>query len=95
MMKAKWEIGIEGGAVLACPVPAEYAMDEGIIAGAIDSALAAAKKEGIHGKESTPFILGKVLEATGGKSLETNMQLVWNNCRVAAQVAGAYAALTR
>lgn len=93
MLKAKWDMHLDGGAVLACPVPAEYAMDEKLIDGAITEALKEAKAQGIKGKDTTPFLLGKVVDATGGKSLETNMQLVWNNCAVAAQLAVDYAKL--
>jgi pseudouridine-5'-phosphate glycosidase len=90
MMKAKWETGVSGGLLVGCPVPEEYAMDEEQISLAIEKALAVAHAKKIHGKESTPFILGKVLEATGGASLKTNMHLVWNNCTVAAKIAAAY-----
>jgi pseudouridine-5'-phosphate glycosidase len=93
MLKAKWALGIQGGVLVGCPVPEAYAMDEATINAAIESALASAKAEGIHGKESTPYILGKVLDATEGASLETNMQLVWNNCRVATEIAKAYSAM--
>jgi pseudouridine-5'-phosphate glycosidase len=68
-------------------------MDEAPINAAIEKALAEAKAQRIHGKESTPFILCKVLEATGGARLETNIQLVQNNCRAAAEIAAAYCAL--
>lgn len=95
IMEAKWGLGIEGGILLACPVPEEYAMDDAVIGAAIIEAVASAEKDGIHGKESTPYILGKVLETTGGASLDTNMQLVWNNCRVAAEVAASYSNLRR
>jgi pseudouridine-5'-phosphate glycosidase len=91
MMRAKWDLGLDGGILVGCPVPEEYAMDEAAIGAAIEKALAQAREEGIHGKESTPFILDKVLEATGGASLETNMRLVWNNCDAAARIAKAYA----
>jgi pseudouridine-5'-phosphate glycosidase len=93
MLRAKWELGIRGGVLVGCPVPEAHAMDETRINAAIESALSEAKARRIHGKESTPFILSKVLEATGGASLETNMRLVQNNCRVAAEIAVAYSAL--
>jgi pseudouridine-5'-phosphate glycosidase len=93
MLRAKWDLGLRGGVLVGCPVPAEYAMDEAVIDAAIEKALAEAAARRIHGKESTPFILGKVLEATGGASLDTNIRLVQNNCRVAAQIAAAYCAL--
>ncbi|MCL2619287.1 MAG: pseudouridine-5'-phosphate glycosidase [Defluviitaleaceae bacterium] len=87
MLAAKWDMGLRGGAVVACPVPAAYAMDETAITQAIDQALAEAGAKGIHGKLSTPFLLAKVSEVTGGASLATNMQLVWNNCEKAADIA--------
>lgn len=90
MMKAKWEMGIQGGLLVACPVPEAYSMDESAINNAIENALVKAEKAGIHGKESTPFILGQVVAETGGASLETNMNLVWNNCEKAAEIAIAY-----
>ncbi|GHU67231.1 pseudouridine-5'-phosphate glycosidase [Clostridia bacterium] len=93
MLKAKWDLGIRGGALIGCPVPVEFAMDKAVIDNAIEKALAEAELQHIHGKESTPFILGKVLEVTGGASLETNMQLVKNNCKIAAKIAMAYASL--
>ena len=93
MLRAKWEIGLRGGVLVGCPVPEEYAMDEAVIDTAIEKALAEAKARRIHGKDSTPFILSKVLEATGGASLETNIRLVQNNCRIAAEIASAYSAL--
>jgi pseudouridine-5'-phosphate glycosidase len=93
MLRVKRELEIQGGVVVACPVPEQYAMDEKVIAAAIEGALAEAKKQRIRGKESTPFILDRVLEATGGASLETNMHLVQNNCRIAAQIATAYSEL--
>lgn len=93
MLKAKWGMNLRGGALLACPVPAAHAMDEKAIDAAIAEALAEAKAQGITGKRTTPFLLGKVVEATGGQSLETNMQLVWNNCAIAARLAVDYANL--
>ena len=92
ILRAKWDrMGISGGVLVACPVPEEYAMEEGVIRQAIDAALAKAREQGIKGKDSTPFLLSSVVEATGGKSLETNMRLVWNNCEKASAIAVAYA----
>ena len=62
-------------------------MDPAVINGAIDQALAEAKAQGIHGKEATPFLLAKVKEITGGDSLNSNIQLVFNNARLAAKTA--------
>ena len=62
-------------------------MDPAVINGAIDQAIAEAKEQGIHGKATTPFLLAKVKELTGGDSLKTNIQLAYNNARAAAQIA--------
>ena len=69
------------------PIPEQYAMDKAVIDAAIEQALAEAKEQGIHGKETTPFLLAKVVELTGGESLESNIQLVLNNARLAAKTA--------
>ena len=62
-------------------------MDKAVIDKAIDQALAESHEQGIHGKETTPFLLARVAELTGGDSLESNIQLVLNNARVAAKTA--------
>ena len=61
-------------------------MDPAVIGKAIDEAVAECKAKGVHGKETTPFLLAKVKELTGGDSLESNIQLVFNNARVASQI---------
>ena len=81
------ELGFEGGMLVTNPIPEEFSMDPAVINKAIDAALAEAKEKGIHGKESTPFLLAKVKELTGGDSLDSNIQLVFNNARLAAQTA--------
>jgi len=86
-LKAKWDLGLQGGAVVANPIPEEYAMDFDTITNAIESALKELDEKGIKGKESTPFLLAKVKELTGGSSLESNIQLVYNNAKVGAQLA--------
>uniref|UniRef100_UPI0038993247 pseudouridine-5'-phosphate glycosidase n=1 Tax=Peptoniphilus mikwangii TaxID=1354300 RepID=UPI0038993247 len=83
----KWELGLSGGVLVANPIPEEDAMDENLINSAIESALKEAKEKGITGKETTPFLLGKVLEVTSGKSLVSNIALVENNAKVGAQIA--------
>lgn len=83
----KWSMGLDGGAIIANPIPAEYAMDKAVIDTAISQALADAKAEGIKGKKVTPFILEKVMELTGGESLESNIKLVLNNAKVASWIA--------
>ena len=69
------------------PIPQQYSMDPAVINKAIDEAVAECKAKGVHGKETTPFLLAKVKELTGGDSLESNIQLVFNNARVASQIA--------
>lgn len=90
-MKVKEDLDIRGGVVLGNPIPGEYEMDSKKINSAIEEALQASEEKGIKGKEATPFLLKYVVEATEGKSLEANMQLVWNNCLVAARLAVLYA----
>lgn len=90
VLKAKWDLGIKGGAVIANPIPAEHALDESFINGIIAQAMAEANDNGISGKEVTPFLLGKVKELTEGKSLVANIELVKHNAQVGAQLAVAY-----
>lgn len=86
-LKAKWDMKLNGGVVVANPIPSEYEMDYDVITNAINIAVAEAERNGIKGKESTPFLLAKVKEITGGDSLDSNIQLVYNNARVAASLA--------
>ena len=87
MFTAQRELGYKGGMLVTNPIPEEYAMDKETIDRAIEQALRELDKNGIHGKECTPFLLAKVVELTGGDSLESNIQLVLNNARLAAQTA--------
>ena len=84
---ASLDLGFEGGMLVTNPIPEEYSMDPAVINGAIEEALAQAAANGIHGKETTPFLLAKVKELTGGDSLDSNIQLVFNNARLAARTA--------
>ena len=86
-LKAKWDLGLEGGMVVANPIPEEFEMDYDTINNAINVAVKEAEEKGIVGKESTPFLLAKVKEITGGSSLESNIQLVFNNAKVGARLA--------
>lgn len=86
-INTKWDLGLNGGVVVANPIPEEDEMDANVINKAIELALIDAKKEGIHGQETTPFLLGRVLTATGGNSLESNIALVKNNAKIGAQIA--------
>jgi pseudouridine-5'-phosphate glycosidase len=92
-LKAKWDLDLHGGVVVANPIPQAYAMDFDTINHAIESALHEADTLGIKGKESTPFLLAKVKELTGGDSLDANIELVYNNARLAAQLSVAYSKL--
>lgn len=86
-LKAKWDLGLNGGVVVANPIPEEYAMDFDTITNAINNAVKEAEEKGIKGKESTPFLLAKVKEITKGESLESNIQLVYSNAAVGARLA--------
>ncbi len=86
-LKAKWDLGLNGGLVIANPIPVAFEMDFDTINFAIDSAVSEAEKAGIKGKETTPYLLAKVKEITGGDSLDSNIELVYNNAKVAAVLA--------
>ena len=83
----KRELGMSGGMLVTNPIPEEYSMDPAVINKAIDEAIEESNRLGIHGKETTPFLLAKVKDITGGDSLASNIQLVLNNARLAAQTA--------
>ena len=87
IFRAQRGLAYKGGMLVTNPIPEQYAMDKAVIDAAIEEALRQAKEQGVHGKETTPFLLAKVVELTGGDSLESNIQLVLNNARVAAQTA--------
>ncbi|MFV0550688.1 MAG: pseudouridine-5'-phosphate glycosidase [Anaerorhabdus sp.] len=84
---AKREMGLNGGVLIANPIPEEYAMNKEEMDKAINAAIDEMNKMGVHGKESTPFLLAKIKELTGGKSLDSNIQLVFNNAKVGAEIA--------
>jgi len=83
----KRALGLRGGMLVTNPIPEEYSMDADLINGAIEKAVAEAEEQGIHGKATTPFLLAKIKEITGGSSLDSNIQLVFNNARLAAATA--------
>lgn len=87
MMRAKWNLGLRGGAVIANPIPEEDALDASFINDIIKKALVEAEEKGVKGKDVTPFLLGKVKELTEGQSLVANIALVKNNARVGAEIA--------
>ena len=87
MFRAQRGMDYKGGMLVTNPIPEEYAMDKAVIDAAIEQALREAKEQGVRGKETTPFLLARVVELTGGDSLESNIQLVLNNARLAAKTA--------
>ena len=86
-LKVQHDLGLKGGILVANPIPEQYSMDPAVINKAIDDAVAECAANGIHGKATTPFLLAKVKELTGGNSLDANIQLVFNNARLAAKTA--------
>ena len=91
--KASNDMGLKSGMLVANPIPEEFAMPKATIDAAIAQAVAESVEKGIKGKETTPFLLARVAELTGGDSLASNIQLVYNNAKVAAQTAAVYATL--
>ena len=89
MFTAQRGMGLKTGMLVTNPIPAEYAMDKATIDAAIDQAMRELREQGVHGKETTPFLLARVVELTGGDSLESNIQLVLNNARLASKTAAA------
>ena len=85
-------MGLKGGMLVTNPIPEQYAMDYDVINKAIDDAIEASRQEGIHGKKTTPYLLAKVKDLTGGDSLDSNIQLVFNNAALAARTAAAFSA---
>ncbi len=88
--KASNEMGLKSGMLVTNPIPEAYAMPYETITAAIDQAIAESVEQGIHGKATTPFLLARVAELTGGDSLASNIQLVYNNAALAARTAVAY-----
>ena len=92
MFRAQRELGYRGGMLVTNPIPEQYAMDKTVIDAAIEQALRECEEQGVHGKETTPFLLARVVELTGGESLESNIRLVLNNAALAAKTAAALTA---
>jgi len=86
-LNAKWGINLSGGVVIANPIPIEFQLDRETINETIKNAIIEANDERIKGKEITPYLLAKVKELTSGKSLDANIQLVYNNAKLAAKIA--------
>jgi pseudouridylate synthase len=83
----KWKLGLSGGVVIANPIPEEFSMDPVHIDRTITQALDEMNAQGVKGKESTPFLLARIAELTGGDSLDSNIKLVYNNAQVASRAA--------
>ena len=94
VFQAKLDCGLKGGMLVTNPIPEQYSMPRDVINHAIDQALREADEQGIRGKRTTPFLLARVKELTGGDSLAANIQLVLNNARLAARTAVALSRLT-
>jgi pseudouridine-5'-phosphate glycosidase len=90
LLRSKWDLDLNGGVIIANPVPKDKELDYNVMNKAIEEALIEEKKLGIAGKDSTPYLLGKVKELTGGLSLKANIELVYNNAKLAAQIAKEY-----
>lgn len=88
-LRTKQQLGLSGGVVIANPIPAEHALDGDEIDAVIADAIKDMEQLGITGKDTTPFLLGKIAERTEGRSLRANIELVVNNARLAAEIAGA------
>jgi pseudouridine-5'-phosphate glycosidase len=87
VIKAKYDLGLKGGLIIANPVPDEFSFDKTKIDEAISEALKAADSTGIRGKDVTPFLLSEIKKITGGESLKSNIELVKNNAKLAAEIA--------
>lgn len=87
ILKTKWDLGLEGGAILANPIPEEYELDFDEMETVINKALELAKEQGIKGKDTTPFLLSHIKELTKGVAFASNVQLAYNNARMASKIA--------
>lgn len=90
LLKAQWNLGLRGGALIANPIPEEHQLDAPAMDQAISEALIEAEKNGVRGKAITPFLLAAVERITDGGSLRANIELVLNNARLGASVAKAF-----
>ena len=87
VLKTKWDLNLEGGALIGNPIPVEYELDFDEMEAVISNALKLAKEQGIHGKDTTPFLLKHIKDMTEGVSLASNLQLAYNNAKVASKIA--------
>ncbi|MCF0113554.1 MAG: pseudouridine-5'-phosphate glycosidase [Bacilli bacterium] len=95
IIRAKDGLGLKGGILISNPIPEEYALPHEYIDALVDQAVEEAEEQGIKGKEATPFLLKRIVELTGGKSLEANIHLVTNNAALGAKIAAEYAELKK
>lgn len=93
MLKAKWDLGLNGGVLITNPIPEEYSLDESVMDEAINKAINLMNEQGIKGKDQTPFLLKTIVDLTKGESLASNIKLVFNNCHLAANIAKEYSKL--
>ena len=94
IIRTMQDLGLGGGMIIANPVPEEHALSMEYMNEMIEEAVKAAEKEGIKGKKLTPYLLNKITEFTGGKSLKANIELIKDNARVAAKIAKEYCKLS-
>ena len=95
ILKTQHDLGLHGGILVTNPIPEQYSMDADVINKAINEAVEEAKEQGIHGKATTPFLLAKIKDITGGSSLDANIQLVYNNAKLATATACELAKLAK
>jgi len=93
LLKVKWQLGLQGGVVIANPILQQYEMEYASINQAIEQALNETNKQQLQGKTITPFLLSRIKELTGGESLKANIQLVLNNAKLATEIAKAFVKL--
>ncbi len=94
ILKTKWDLGLEGGALIANPIPEEFELDFDEMEAVINNALQLAKEQGIRGKDTTPFLLSHIKDLTDGVSFASNLELAYNNARVASRIAVEYSKLS-
>jgi pseudouridine-5'-phosphate glycosidase len=90
VLKTKYDLNLDGGMLVANPIPLEFSMNAGVIGKVIDEAIIEMDKLGVIGKEQTPYLLGKIVELTKGDSLKSNIALVYNNCKLASKISVEY-----
>ena len=87
LMYSKWAMGLDGGVLVTNPIPEEFSMERSLIEDAISEAVKEADQLGIKGKAATPYLLAKIAAITEGQSLNSNIQLVYNNAKLASDIA--------